>query len=125
MISLIGFSIGRFVEIQGQAPSHILGQTMAFTILTLASTINVYNARSNHSIFSTKNSKNNLILITTLLSLIITLLFTHIPFLMTILGVVSLTPIHWLIAISLSAVSIVSIEIYKLILNKNNKKFIS
>ncbi len=122
--SLIGFALGRFVEIGGLAPSHMLGQTMAFVILTLASTINVYNARSNESIFKIGLTSNKMIFGTTLLSLAITAIFTHVPFLMGALEITSLSPTHWLIAIGLSLVSIVVIEVTKLILRKQGKKFI-
>ena len=121
---LIGFYLGRFIEIAGQTPSHQLGQTMAFVILTLASTINVYNAKSNKSIFKSGITANKMIFGTTILSLTITLIFTHVPFLMNILEITSLSATHWLIAISLSLVSILVIELTKLVLNKQNKKFI-
>lgn len=124
IISLFGFYLGRFVEIAGQTPNHQLGQTMAFVILTLASTINVYNARSNESIFKVGLTNNRMIFGTILLSLTITLLFTHVPFLMNILEITSLSATHWLIAISLSLLSIAVIELTKLILNKQGKKFI-
>ncbi|MFC4653077.1 cation-translocating P-type ATPase [Lactococcus nasutitermitis] len=124
IISLIGFYIGKFIEINGITPSHTLGQTMAFVILTLASTINVYNARSNKSIFKNGLTNNKMIFGTTLLSLLITIIFTQTPFLMNILEITSLSPIHWLIAISLSLISILTIEITKFILNKQGKNFI-
>lgn len=122
--SLAGFAIGNFTTLAGLAPSHQLGQTMAFVVLTLASTLNVYNARSNQSIFKSGLTTNRMIFGTTLLSLAITVLFTHVPFLMNVLGLVALTPLHWLIALGLALLSIVTIEITKLILNKQGKKFI-
>ncbi|WP_374286910.1 cation transporting ATPase C-terminal domain-containing protein [Lactococcus sp.] len=64
ILSLIGYYIGRFVQVSEQPPSHLLGQTMAFMILTIASTINVYNAKNDTSIFSKKSQKNKLIFLT-------------------------------------------------------------
>lgn len=122
--ALIGFYLGRFVEINGMTPNHMLGQTMAFITLTLASTINVYNARSNKSLFKNGITSNKMIIGTTLLSLTITAIFTQTPFLMNILEITSLSLTHWLIAISLSLISILVIEITKFILNKQGKNFI-
>lgn len=122
--ALIGFYLGRFVEINGMTPNHMLGQTMAFITLTLASTINVYNARSNKSLFKNGITSNKMIIGTTLLSLTITAIFTQTPFLMNILEITSLSLTHWLIAISLSLISILVIEITKFILNKQEKNFI-
>lgn len=124
IISLIGFYLGRFVEIGGLIPNHQLGQTMSFVILTLASTINVYNARSNESIFKVGLTSNKMIFITTLISLGLTALFTNVPFLMNILGITALTSTHWAIAIGLALSSIVVIEITKLVLRIQGKKFI-
>lgn len=124
VVSLIGFGIGRFLTIDGLTPSHQLGQTMAFIVLTLSSTINVYNARSNESIFKVGIIKNKMILITTIISLSITVLFTHIPFLMNILDITSLSMIHWFIVIILSLFTVFIIEISKLVLRIQGKKFL-
>lgn len=124
IVSLIGFAIGRFGSVAGMTPSHQLGQTMAFVILTLASTINVYNARSNKSIFKAGLTSNRMIFGTILLSLSITVAFTQIPFLMNILQITSLSLTHWLIAIGLALATVAAIEVTKLILNKQGKKFI-
>ena len=113
ILSLIGYYIGRFVQVSEQPPSHLLGQTMAFMILTIASTINVYNAKNDTSIFSKKSQKNKLIFLTTNLSLSLTVIFSQVPFFMDILDVVPLSQTHWIIAITLSILSIVALEIYK------------
>ncbi|MGF2995542.1 cation-translocating P-type ATPase [Lactococcus lactis] len=122
--ALVGFYLGRFIEIAGLTPNHQLGQTMAFVILTLASTINIYNARSNESIFTRGITTNKMIFGTTLLSLGITVLFTNVPILMNILEVAPLSMTHWLIAIILALIPTLVIEITKVILNKQGKKFI-
>ena len=122
--ALVGFYLGRFIEIAGLTPNHQLGQTMAFVILTLASTINVYNARSNESLFTRGITTNKMIFGTTLLSLGITVLFTNVPILMNILEVAPLSMTHWLIAIILALIPTLVIEITKVILNKQGKKFI-
>lgn len=124
VVSLAGFAIGRFMTIGGLTGNHQLGQTMAFVVLTLASTINVYNARSNESIFKIGIFNNKMIFFTTILSLVITVLFTHIPFLMNILDITSLSSTHWFIAILLALLTVAVIEITKLILRIQGKKFI-
>ena len=122
--ALTGFYIGKFIEIGGLIPHHQLGQTMAFVILTIASTINVYNARSNESLFKRGITTNKTIFGTTLLSLAITIIFTNTPFLMNILEIVPLSLTHWLIAITLALIPTLVIEVTKVILNKTGKKFI-
>lgn len=122
--ALTGFYIGKFIEIGGLTPHHQLGQTMAFVILTIASTINVYNARSNESLFKRGITTNKTIFGTTLLSLAITIIFTNTPLLMNILEIVPLSLAHWLIAITLALIPTLVIEVTKVILNKTGKKFI-
>ena len=122
--ALTGFYIGKFIEIGGLTPHHQLGQTMAFVILTIASTINVYNARSNESLFKRGITTNKTIFGTTLLSLAITVIFTNTPILMNILEIVPLSLTHWLIAITLALIPTLVIEVTKVILNKTGKKFI-
>lgn len=122
--ALTGFYIGKFIEISGLTPHHQLGQTMAFVILTIASTINVYNARSNDSLFKRGITTNKTIFGTTLLSLAITIIFTNTPLLMNILEIVPLSLTHWLIAITLALIPTLVIEVTKVILNKTGKKFI-
>lgn len=122
--ALTGFYIGKFIEIGGLTPHHQLGQTMAFVILTIASTINVYNARSNESLFKRGITTNKTIFGTTLLSLTITIIFTNTPLLMNILEIVPLSLTHWLIAITLALIPTLVIEVTKVILNKTGKKFI-
>lgn len=122
--ALTGFYIGKFIEIGGLTPHHQLGQTMAFVILTIASTINVYNARSNESLFKRGMTTNKTIFGTTLLSLAITIIFTNTPLLMNILEIVPLSLTHWLIAITLALIPTLVIEVTKVILNKTGKKFI-
>ncbi len=97
---------------------------MAFVILTIASTINVYNARSNESLFKRGITTNKTIFGTTLLSLAITIIFTNTPLLMNILEIVPLSLTHWLIAITLALIPTLVIEVAKVILNKTGKKFI-
>ncbi|GBG96887.1 cation-translocating P-type ATPase [Lactococcus termiticola] len=121
---LSGFAIGRFLEVGGMVGSHQLGQTMAFIVLTLASTINVFNARSNESILKMGLLSNRMVFGTTLLSLSITAVFTQVPFLMNVLEIVPMTGYHWLIAIGLSLVSVLVIELTKAILRKQGKPFI-
>ncbi len=69
IISLIGFYIGRFVEIAGTTPSMQVGQSMTFLVLALASTYHIFNARSNDSIFKDGLYSNKTIFWTTIISL--------------------------------------------------------
>jgi len=124
IISLIAFYIGRFVKIGDITPSMELAQTMAFLTLTLASTYHIFNARSNESIFKEGLIRNKTILWTTLLSLSITFLFMLTP-MRGFVNAVALDGIHWLIAIGLSLMIFVVIEIEKFIVKRRGKQFLS
>ena len=124
IISLIGFYIGRFVEIEGTIPSMQVGQSMTFLVLALASTYHIFNARSNDSIFKDGLYSNKTIFWTTIISLIITFVFTLTP-LRLFIDVVPLTAIHWFIAVFLSLLIFVVIELEKLLIKKTNKTFLA
>ena len=124
IISLIGFYIGRFVEIEGTTPSMQVGQSMTFLVLALASTYHIFNARSNDSIFKDGLYSNKTIFWTTIISLIITFVFTLTP-LRLFIDVVPLTATHWFIAILLSLLIFVVIELEKLLIKKTNKTFLA
>ena len=123
IISLIAFYIGNFMTVAGVAPSIDLGRTMAFLTLTLASTYHIFNAKSNESLLKNGIYNNKTIFWTTVLSLGITLLFMLTP-LREIVDAVVLGPTHWFIAIGLSLLIFLVIEIEKYLLKKGNKKFI-
>ena len=124
IVSLIGFYVGRFIEIAGSTPSIELGRTMTFLVLALASTYHIFNARSNESIIKTGLYSNKVIFWTTIISLTITFVFTLTP-LRTIIDLVPLTGTHWLIAILLSLVIFITIELEKYIIKKANKQFLA
>ena len=124
IISLIGFYIGRFVEIAGTTPSMQVGQSMTFLVLALASTYHIFNARSNDSIFKDGLYSNKTIFWTTIISLFITFVFTLTP-LRSFIDVVPLTTTHWLIAILLSLLIFVVIELEKFFIKKANKTFLA
>ena len=125
LTSLLGFILGNFVTLNGISPNHAIGQTMAFIVLTLASTLNVYNARSNYSIFSKNKIRNKMINLMTITSLIATILFTQLNPLSKILNLVPISSLHWLLAIVLAITSVLSIDLYKFVLNRKNEKFIT
>ncbi|WP_251423909.1 MULTISPECIES: cation-translocating P-type ATPase [Lactococcus] len=124
IISLIGFYIGYFVEIPGSTPSLQLGQSMTFLVLALASTYHIFNARSNDSIFQDGLYSNKTIFWTTVISLGTTFLFTLTP-LRTFIDVIPLTATHWLIALLLSLLIFVVIEIEKYLIKKSKKTFLA
>lgn len=100
-----------------------VGQSMTFLVLALASTYHIFNARSNDSIFKDGLYSNKTIFWTTIISLIITFVFTLTP-LRTFIDVVPLTTTHWLIAILLSLMIFIVIEIEKFIIKNSTKIFL-
>ena len=120
IIGLIGFYIGKFVTLPGSvAPSHEVGQTMAFVIIGWSSVVNIFNARSTEkSIFTIGLTSNRPLFFALLFSLGIVGAAAAVPFLMGVFYCVPVGLHHWLIMIGLSIVPLVVGEARKALLRK-------
>lgn len=124
IITLIGFYIGAFVTIDPSiGASHEVGQTMAFLILGWSSVIHIFNARSKESIFKIGFLSNPTVFWSSLLSISILTIVALVPFLANIFFLVPMSLTHWIIAIVLSILPLVFVEIQKLIFRKIGKTF--
>ena len=120
VISLIGFCIGRFVQLPGGiVPSQEAGITMAFVIVGWSSVVNIFNARSNtKSIFKLGVMSNKPLFFALLFSIAFITAVAAIP---QLSGVFHCSPVsiyHWLIMIGLSIIPLFVGEIEKIIHRK-------
>lgn len=125
IISLIGFYVGENIAFDAFVePSTEVAQTLTFLILGWSSVIHIFVARTNESIFKVGITENKTIFWTTLFSFIATTVVAAVPFLANIFNLVNLSWEYWLFALGLSIMIIVAVEIEKLVLKKNGKRFL-
>ena len=122
IISLIGFFIGRFIQLPGTVlPSQEVGITMAFVIIGWSSVVNIFNARSNNkSIFKIGFMSNKPLFFALMFSLAFIAAVAAIPFLSGMFYCVPVSLYHWLIMIGLSIVPLIVGEVEKMIYRKKN-----
>ncbi len=111
ILSLIGYAIGSKITVADEG-----GQTMAFTILAFSQVIHSYNMRSEKSLFKSNPFSNKTLNKACLISVLLmaVVLFTPVK---TAFGLLSLSPKMYLVAILLSAVPLLVMEIAKFIEN--------
>lgn len=110
-LTLIAYRIG----IHEDPSNIILGQTMAFAVLSLSQLVHVFNIRSkNNSIFKTGIFNNKLLVYAVLCSFVLMLAVLFVPFLQDIFNVVTLSGRDIMIVVILSIVPVVIVELLKL-----------
>jgi len=118
ILTLVAFYIGMFVNVSDAvAPSYAVGVSMAFIVLSWASVINIFNVRSEQSIFKIGFLSNKAVFFSALGSIIVTLSVAVIPPLMAIFDVVHISGTHWLIVIGLTSLQLIIVEIVKAVKN--------
>lgn len=123
IITLIGFYVGSFVDIHSTiTANHEVGQTLAFIILGWSSVIHIFNVRSKESIFKIGFMSNPLLFWSALFSIAIVLAVAIVPPLASIFSLVPLSGSHWGLAVGLSIVPLVVIEIQKAVTRKMSTK---
>ena len=122
--SLIGFYIGKFVEVSyAVAPSHEVGVTMCFVIIGWSSVINIFNIRSRtQSIFQVGVRSNMQLFFALCFSLAILTLMPIVPAFMTIFHCVPLAYEHWILMICLSVAPLVVVEIQKIFIRARMRR---
>ncbi|MDO4282694.1 MAG: calcium-translocating P-type ATPase, PMCA-type [Clostridia bacterium] len=105
--------------------SHIVGQTMAFSVLALSQMFHAFNQRSNtDSIISTGNGHNQYLFWALLVSFILLVVVLFVPFMREIFSLTTLDLKEWLTVIFLSILPLILVEITKLIKRKFNLEII-
>ena len=97
--------------------SHSKGMTMAFFVLATAQLIHAINQRSNiDSVFARGNAHNKALYCTMLVSGVILAFIMLIPTLRRFFSLTTLTTLEWMIALGLSLLPLVLVEITKVII---------
>lgn len=107
LLSLISYAIGN-------NHSHELGQTMAFITLSTCQLFHAFNIKSHHSIFNKKTFNNFYLIIAFVLGLALQILICYIPGLNSAFNLIALDLKYLLIAIALSFLTVIIMEIVKL-----------
>jgi len=116
ILTLTAFYIGRFVDVSDTiGASYEVGVSMAFIVLSWASVVNIFNVRSERSIFKIGFLSNKAVFFSAIGSILVTLLVATLPPLMRVFDVVALSSMHWLIIVGLVAMQLVVVEISKAI----------
>lgn len=117
-VAWVGYYIGTYVEISAaHTPAHVLGQTMTFLVVGWTSILHIFTVRSRQSMFKRTLKDNPRILVSAAGMIALFALLVIIPPAAEIFGMVTLSPLHWLIAIGLSLVPSITAEIGKFIQN--------
>ena len=114
ILTLTAFWLGMNVKLSAEvAPSYAVGVSMAFIVLSWASVINIFNVRSEQSIFKIGFFSNKHIFFSAIGSMLVTLAVATVAPLMNIFSVVALSKTHWLIVIGLTAMQLIIVELVK------------
>jgi len=114
ILTLLAFYIGTNVCLSDVVkPSYSVGISMAFIVLSWASVVNIFNVRSEKSIFKIGFLSNKHVFFSAIGSILVTLAVATIPPLMAIFSVVRLSGTHWFIVIGLALMQLVIVEVVK------------
>ena len=119
ILTLSAFYIGYAVQVVPYiTPSREVGVSMAFIVLSWASVINIFNIRSEESIFKSGFLSNKGILFSSLFSILITLMVALVRPIADIFQLVNISFIHWMIAAGISVLQLVTVEIQKFFIRR-------
>ena len=143
VLTLTAFIIGSFVQVVPASPGDLLyipwdgtwtiealryggnfavGVTMAFMILSWASTIDTFNTRTQQSIFKAGFLSNKGVFFAVTGALAFSVMVALTPPFMTIFNVVYVSAYHWMIMIGLALMQLFAVEILKLVMRRRNKE---
>jgi calcium-translocating P-type ATPase len=125
ILTLTAFYIGKNVQLSDVIlPSYEVGVSMAFIVLSWASVLNIFNVRSEKSIFKIGFLSNKAVFISSVGAMLVTLMIALVPPLAQIFSVVTMSGIHWAIVVGLASMQLVVVEFSKLIkrVSVNNAK---
>jgi magnesium-transporting ATPase (P-type) len=108
---LAAFYIGKFIIIPGSdAPSHLIGQTMAFLVLGWTSLLHLFTVRSRISVFKRSLKDNPQLPISAGIMFLILAGLVAIPPLASNLGFVAISGYQWLISLGIALLPILVAE---------------
>jgi len=141
VLTLAAFIIGSFVQVIPASPGDVLyiswdgtwsidalrnggnfavGVTMAFLVLSWASTLDTFNTRTQQSIFKAGFLSNKGVFFAVIGALAFSVMVALTPPLMSIFSVVYVSGVHWLIMIGLALMQLAAVELLKFILRRKN-----
>jgi magnesium-transporting ATPase (P-type) len=139
ILTLAAFIIGSFVQVIPASPGDLLyipwdgtwtidalrnggnfaiGVTMAFMVLSWASTIDTFNTRTQQSIFKAGFLSNKGVFFAVIGALAFSVMVALTPPLMTIFNVVYVSGYHWLIMVGLALIQLGAVEVLKLAIRR-------
>ena len=120
VLTLVAFFVGRHVVIAPcVTPSDAVGISMAFIVLSIASVLNIFNVRTEASIFKSSVFENRGMFIAAMFSIGFTLFVALVPPVAEVFSVqTGLSIYHWMFMIALALFQLVVGEVYKLVQRK-------
>ena len=119
ILTLSAFYVGYAVQLVPHVePSRAVGVSMSFIVLSWASVVNVFNIRSDRSIFQSDLLSNRGIVYSALFSIFITLMVALIPPVARVFQIVPLSLHHWLVVAGITIMLLVVAEIQKAVTRK-------
>ena len=116
VLTLAAFFIGSYVEISNITPSFDIGISMAFVVLSIASVLNIFNVRTEDSIFKSNILENRGMFIAAISTIAFTLFVALVPPVAEVFSVTTgLGIFHWLLMIGLAVFQLVVGEVLKLV----------
>lgn len=118
VVVLVAYYIGAFINIDPKmGTSHSIGQTLAFLTLGLTSILHIFTVRSRKSIFKRNLQDNWALVISSIIMVIVFILFVAIPPIGKIFGLTAIGTYHWFVIAILTIIPTIVAEIGKYIDN--------
>ncbi|MCL2409791.1 MAG: cation-translocating P-type ATPase [Oscillospiraceae bacterium] len=122
VLTLAAFAIGYYLDFSPHiVPGREVGVSMAFVVLSWASAVNIFNIRSEGSVFKSKPWKNKGIILSVMFSIAVTIFIALAEPVANLFQVAPLGRNHWLACIGLVAALVLVAELQKLIARKSGK----
>ncbi len=114
ILTLIGYYLGQNVALSAYfAPSHEIGMTMAFLVLSLSQLTQAMNCRSKESLFKIGFFTNKTMIRGALVSILVVLIICLVPPIEAMFRIVDISMYHWIWVVCLSIAPLVITEIVK------------
>jgi P-type Ca2+ transporter type 2C len=112
IVMMVG-TVGMFAKFLVNGIEH--ARTMAFTTIVMFQMWNVFNSRTQHSIFNKSFWNNKWLIISVSSSIILQLVVVYVPFFHNIFGTTFLSVIDWVWILVISLSIVAAVELYKFV----------
>ncbi len=100
-------------------------RTMAFSSIVMFQLFNVFNTRSDGSVFKTNFFSNKYLLLAVISSLLLQFFVVYVPFMQPLFGTVGLAAMDWVKIVGVSASIILVVEVWKLVSKLRNPQSVN